>query len=81
VGQFTGLKDKDGKNIYEGDLVAVPSEKEPALKVRWSARSHAWAAGIYLLEYFTGRHAHVEVMGNAYENPELLTSAADGARS
>lgn len=74
--QYTGLKDKNRKEIYEGDVVKVFTNKE-------------WRIGIIIYEHsgFTidvtnnkelkyGRTSIIEnlteVIGNIYENPELL---------
>lgn len=74
--QYTGLKDKNGKEIYEGDVVKVFTNKE-------------WRIGIIIYEHsgFTidvtnnkeleyGRTSIIEnlteVIGNIYDNPELL---------
>jgi len=80
VMQFTGLEDKSGKEIYEGDLMCTV--KGVLMVVRWSdLRAKfcvAWrnsynikAATLFYkgMEY-ASREA--EVIGNIYENPELL---------
>ena len=64
--QFTGLHDKNGKEIYEGDVVIFGGSKIP--KVMEFVRGGFWLDGIY-----GGAEAYrMEVIGNIYENPELL---------
>lgn len=69
--QFTGLLDKNGKLIYEGDIVKaidVSSAVEWADEGYWMI-CRPGTADIDLL----GNHISVcEVIGNIYENPELL---------
>ena len=73
--QFTGLYDKNGKEIYEGDLVQVLdyTSWEGLYKVVWDEESL-----MYVLEDAYGdkekmcEFEHYLVRGNIYENPELL---------
>lgn len=78
--QFTGLKDKHGKEIYEGDILNYPRE-EQVISVRWSSDGY-WAfyehrgfddgVGRGDWRLTTGISLNSEVIGNIYENPELL---------
>ncbi|MGE9751395.1 YopX family protein [Bacillus inaquosorum] len=92
VGQFTGLEDKNGKGIYEGDIVRNHrNNSNELLEVLWQEEVAQHASdGIYWTKEVPGfrfkrikrglttvfvAHVDLEVIGNIYENPELLEAS------
>lgn len=71
--QFTGLKDKNGKKIFEGDIVAFNEGQAPAV-VEWQVFSGAWKlkSKDYVCLCAMRCMDLCEVIGNIYDNPELL---------
>jgi len=73
--QYTGLKDSKGKEIYEGDIVNFVTYEEEKLEVYWYNETCGWqmkrivGSGTMFIPNYTD---YLEVIGNIYENPELL---------
>jgi len=66
--QYTGLKDKNGVGIYEGDITHEGSDRINR-QVAWSGAGFVLRGGGDSLVWFADQ---IEVIGNIYENPELL---------
>lgn len=72
VGQFTGLTDKNGKKIFEGDI--CKDSLGIIFAVEWdnaNGRFLGFTIGDRSISY-VGKEPSVEVIGNIHDNPELL---------
>ena len=75
--QFTGLRDKNGKEIYEGDIVKATLRFFGIVDQKCRVIFHNGSFGLqygYSIDYFKplATWDGIEVIGNIYENPELL---------
>lgn len=76
--QYTGLKDMNGKDIYEDDLVylydANFGEEGGVFKVEWDNKTAKLVLTLETLQAdFDNFYSYeIEIVGNKFENPELL---------
>lgn len=77
VNQYTGLKDKNGKEIYEGDIIKYFNHRfrDPIIhEVEYHSEGTSFSIpNLHTMEDFEPEEG-IEIIGNIYENPELLNS-------
>ena len=78
VGQFTGKYDKNGEKVYEGDILSILGGEYRGV-VMWSDHDQCYFISPNGDDHTTlgdfgdyGRKDYYEIIGNIYDNPELL---------
>lgn len=74
VGEYTGLRDKNGRKIFEGDIVDILTENEEIGVIKWdndTARFVIESDGFFS-DFDNYYGTDLEIIGNIYDNPELL---------
>lgn len=77
VGEFTGLTDKNGVKIFEGDIGKIA---EVIFLVKWNKQTGAFCGVSEIDDVQTKHLGYVnlcEVIGNIHDNPELLKEASE----
>ncbi len=77
VGQYTGLTDKNGKKIFEGDICQTkgfPLIDDKPFVVEWNDDecSFYWRDVLGTDEFNIGVSQNTTIIGNIHDNPELL---------
>lgn len=75
--QFTGLKDSNGDDIYENDLVLLDPDDPPYQVIFDEGKFELSNDYLRLVYDLSEEHMDCEIIGNVHTNPELLEAQHD----
>lgn len=82
--QFTGLYDKNGKRIWENDILFVTDENDCSGQISTGIGNVIFIEGMWYIDgrpqeglYDINKVFQIEVIGNAFDNQELLQEKSD----
>lgn len=75
--QSTGLFDKHGQEIFEGDIVSIDTDEFDLLSVKYEAGIYWLMDDEECIEHLSDYYKYISIVGNIYENPELLENKGE----